>query len=202
MAINFLSLIGFKSKSRKEQPTPSAPAPQPPVPEVTAELSVKEDFHEEIAHTGAGWFRFDSDSSRLLASMTVSYDVRETTHEFKTDWRANCHMVETPVRIVHTSAMIRLYRSSAVALKTGEGHRCFVVCDRGGSFINGAPATVRRFYSLDEDGECQMANYCLTKTIPFAFIGEYPFFSEVSNERITDITIPDEAALKSLIPNY
>ena len=198
MAINFLSLIGFKSKSRKEQPTPSAPAPQPPVPEVTAELSVKEEFHDAIAETDAGWFRFDSDSSRLLASMTVSYDITES----KDDYIVGKGFVSTPVRIVHTSAMIRLYRSSAVALKTGEGHRCFVVCDRGGSFINGAPATVRRFYSLDEDGECQMANYCLTKTIPFAFFGEYPFSSEVSNARITDITIPDEAALKSLIPNY
>ena len=165
---------------------------------LTAELSVKENFHDEIAHTGAGWFRFDSDSSRLLASMTVSYDITES----KDGYIVGAGFVSTPVRIVHSSAMIRLYRSSAVSLKTGEGNRCFIVCDRGGSFIDGAPSTDRKFYSLESEGVCLMANDFLNKKIPYAVIGTYPFLSGVKNARITDITIPDEAALKYLIPCY
>lgn len=201
MAIKFLSLFGTKMKKPRPAPPPQGDGKSPvpvPVPEVTAELSVKEDFHDEIAETDAGWFRFNSDSSRLLASMTVSYDITEC----KDDYIVMKGFVSTPVRIVHTSAMIRLYCSSAVSLATGEGNRCFVVCDRGGSFIDGAPSTDRKFYSLESEGVCLMANYFLNKKIPYAVIGTYPFLSEVKNARITDITIPDEAALKYLVPIY
>lgn len=197
MAINFLSLIGFKPKSRKMHPE-AAPEPQPPVPEVTAELSVKEDFHDAIAHTDKGWFRFDSSRSELLASMTVSYDIREITREFKTDWRAYCHMVETPVRIIHTSSMIRLFRSSA----EDNVLRLFIVSDMGGSFIDGAPATKRQFYPIDAEEAGGWADAFLNKKPPYGFICRQSYSSEVSNEKITDVTIPDEAALKSLIPNY
>lgn len=198
MAIKFLSLLGFQSKSRNEQPTPIAPTP--PVPEVTAELSIKEEFHDAIAHTNAGWFRFDSDRSVLLASMTVTYDITELDYTYT----IGKGLVNTPVRIVHTSAMIRLYRSSAVSLKTGEGNRCFVVCDRGGSFIDGdgVSATNRRFYSLEDEGVYLMTNYFLNKIIPYAFIEVSLILSNLTNEKITDITIPDETALKSLIPCY
>lgn len=198
MAIKFLSLLGFKSKSRKEQPE-AAPEPKPPVPEVTAELSVKEDFHEEVAITEEGWFRFDSSRSELIASMTVSYDIREATREFKTDWRANCHMGETPVRIIHTSALVRLYRTR----KDGEnGGRAFVVCDRGGCFLDGTPATRREFFSLDEGAAQQMAVFFLHRNVPYAFIERYGLFDTVTNASIANVTIPNEDALLSLVPNY
>ena len=186
MAIKFLSLIGFKSKS------------QPPVPEVTAELSVKEDFHEEVSSTEEGWFRFDSSRSELLASMTVSYDIRVATREFKKDWRANCHMVETPVRIIHTSALVRLYRTR----KDGEnGGRAFVVCDRGGCFIDGTPATRREFFSLNEKTALLTAVFFLHRNVPHAFIDRYGFVT-VTNASIADVTIHDEDALLSLVPIY
>ena len=198
MAIKFLSLLGFKSKCRKEQPE-AAPEPKPPVPEVTAALSVKEEFHEEVASTAAGLFRFDSSRSELIASMTVSYDVQEITSEFNTDWRANCHIVETPVRIIHTSALVRLYRTR----KDGEnGGRAFVVCDRGGCFIDGTPATRREFFSLYEKAAQQTAALFRHGDVPYAFIDRYGLFDIVMNASIANITIHDEDALLSLVPIY
>ena len=206
MAIKFLSLFGTNLKRSRPAPTPQgegnpapAPAPQPPVPEVTAVLSVKEDFHDEIAHTDEGWFRFDSSRSELLAAMTVSFDITETTADYKRFGGLGLgQLVEKPVRIIHTSAVIRLYRTP----KQDGGWRCFVVRDKGEVFLDGTPATERRFYSLDTDDVCAMADSFLNKKIPYAYIEVSLFFSNVTNEKITDITIPDETALKSLIPNY
>lgn len=185
MSVNFLSLLGFKSKSRKEQPE-AAHEPKPPVPEVTAELSVKEEFHEEVASTTEGWFRFDSSRSELLASMTVNYDVLERSP------------FDSPSRIIHTSALIRLYRTR----KDGEnGGRVFVVCDRGGCFIEGAPATRREFFSLDEKTARLTAVFFLHRNVPYAFIERYGLF-DVTNASIANVTMPDEDALLSLVPNY
>ena len=107
-------------------------------------------------------------------------------------------MVETPVRIIHPSALIRLFHSPAA----DNVSRLFIVGDMGGSFIDGTPSTNRQFYPLDAEEAGGWVDAFLNKKPPYWLICRLSPWREVLNAKITDITIPDESALKSLIPNY
>ena len=89
------------------------------------------------------------------------------------------------------------------AIKDGEnGGRAFVVCDRGGCFIDGTPATRREFFSLYEKAAQQTAALFRHGDVPYAFIDRYGLFDIVMNASIANITIHDEDALLSLVPIY